>query len=382
MFVITVVAARQLPPRSFGVFALGTTIGWLLAVAGDFGMQMHLARAAARAPQHAAAQLIRWSRVRIATGTAGLGVLAVVTVAAGTTRDVARPLLLIAAAYTASGLVEFFTYFFRGLSRSEIESSLILAQRMAMLVCAVAVLWWRPDVTSLGLAMLGPALIALVWAKRRAACLAPAAGLADAGPALRDMSREFITEVAPIGAGVLLSALYFRIDVLLVEWWAGTDAVARYNAVFRLVDALRLFPAAVLAVMLPALCRADDLRPLARAAAVVTGFASAAALVFWRAAGWIVYELYGTAYAASIPALRILTLALPLMALNYALTCHLVAQHRQRAYAIACAAALVVNLALNARLIPLLSIDGAAWATVATEAALTAACVAALYPRA
>ena len=43
------------------------------------------------------------------------------------------------------------------------------------------------------------------------------------------------------------------IDVFLVQLWAGTESVALYNAVFRLVDALRLFPAAVVAVALPSL---------------------------------------------------------------------------------------------------------------------------------
>src|SRR5213079_1858632 len=53
----------------------------------------------------------------------------------------------------------------------------------------------------------------------------------------------FRRDVWPIGAGIVLSALYFRIDVFLVQLWSGTEAVAMYNAVFRLVEALRLFPA-------------------------------------------------------------------------------------------------------------------------------------------
>ena len=56
------------------------------------------------------------------------------------------------------------------------------------------------------------------------------------------------------------------------QLWSGTEAVALYNAVFRLVEALRLFPAAVLAVALPSLCRAGDLRPLVRVAVPITGW--------------------------------------------------------------------------------------------------------------
>ena len=48
-------------------------------------------------------------------------------------------------------------------------------------------------------------------------------------------------------------------------------------------------------------------------------------------------------------------------------------------YAALCALALAVNVALNARLIPIWSIEGAAWATLGTELVLTGSCVLALW---
>ena len=66
------------------------------------------------------------------------------------------------------------------------------------------------------------------------------------------------------------------------------------------------------------------------------------------------------------------------MSLNFALTHQLIGWDGQRAYAIICAAALALNVALNVRLIPALSIEGAAWATVATEVLVTAGCAFAL----
>src|SRR5262249_13855650 len=193
--------------------------------------------------------------------------------------------------------------------------------------------------------------------------------------AVRDLGRE----VWPIGAGIVLSAAYFRIDVFLVEFWSGTEAVGLYNAVFRLVEALRLFPAAVMAVVLPALCRAADIRPLIRAAAPVTLSATAIAAVLWLAADGVIPTIYQARFAAAVPAFRVLLLAFPLMSLNMALTHQLVGWDAQRAYAALCAAALAFNLALNARLIPAWSIDGAAWTTVATELCLTAGCAIALW---
>jgi O-antigen/teichoic acid export membrane protein len=85
---------------------------------------------------------------------------------------------------------------------------------------------------------------------------------------------------------------------------------------------------------------------------------------------------------AAVPAFRILTLSFPLLSLNYVLTHQLIGWGRQRAYATVCGVALVANIALNARLIPALSIEGAAWATFWTEAVLTTGCGFALWRRA
>src|SRR5262249_34981000 len=66
-FLITLVAARRLSGEAFGVFALGSTIGWLAGVASDFGLQLHLARGVAQHPPAADRMLNRWLVVRLWT---------------------------------------------------------------------------------------------------------------------------------------------------------------------------------------------------------------------------------------------------------------------------------------------------------------------------
>ena len=101
----------------------------------------------------------------------------------------------------------------------------------------------------------------------------------------------------------------------------------------------------------------------------VTLFGFVVALVGWTASGWLIPLLYGPRYADAVPAFRVLMWSFPLLSLNYALTHQLIGWHGQRAYVATCAAALVANLALNARLIPASGITGAAWATLWTEVA-------------
>jgi O-antigen/teichoic acid export membrane protein len=399
LLLITIVAARTLSPQAFGVFALGSTLGWIVAVTTDFGIQLHLARAVARRPQDAASLLEVWLRMRLWTSAAAMTVVSIGLLAAGWRTEFSAPIALLTLIYVCSGLVEFLHYFYRGLSRSEVESSLTLWQRSSTLACSLIALAWWPDVTVLACAMLLPIVATLAVSVRlarrlssggqehrhddsRSADVQVCSSVEDATTWPETRIRAWTTfrrEVWPIGAGIVLSALYFRIDVFLVQAWAGTESVARYNAVFRLVEALRLFPAAVVAVVLPALCRAGDLRPLIRVAIPTTACAAVAAAALWAAAGWLVPFVYGSPYASAVPAFRILLLSFPLMSLNFALTHQLVGWNGQRAYAGLCAVALLFNVAINARLIPAWSIDGAAWATFGTELFLTVGCVVALW---
>jgi O-antigen/teichoic acid export membrane protein len=373
-FVITIIAARRLTPYAFGVFALGTTVGWMLAVLTDFGMQMHLSRAVASRPQIARALLRRWWRLRVASASAGLAVFVIACVVGRVDRALTLPLTLFATAYLLTSLVEFINYYYRGLSRTDLESTLTLGQRALTLVLAVTVLYWRPDVNLLALALAFPAIASLAWS-------IVWVGRLDGGAESGRAADAFVADVLPIGLGIVLSALYFRIDVFLVQLWLGAEAVGRYNAVFRFVDAVRLFPAAVLAVTLPWLCRARDYRALAGVTSFLFVFAAAAASAIWIGASSIVTLLFGSQYRTAAPALRILALALPLLSANLALTHQLIGWNRQQAFAAICAAALAVNLGLNVFLIPAFAIEGAAWATVGTEICVTAGCVFALRGR-
>lgn len=384
-FLVTVFAARRLSQHGFGIFSLGTTLGWMAAVVTDFGIQLHLARAVAQQRAEAPRLLRAWLRVRLWTSVIALATLTTALVTIGADPSSAFSILILVVVYIVSGLVEFLNYFYRGLSRSDVESTLTLWHRFAMLVTAVAALAWRPDVAALAFAMLIPALATLAYSIRRAWQMADAqeavAPRAGRSPLMDRTAQVGLQNVVPIGIGIVLSALYFRIDVFLIEAWRGTAAVALYNAVFRIVEALRLFPAAVLAVALPTLFRATDARPLLSVAAVVTSFSLVVTFAFWTAAGWLVPFLYGEQYADAVSAFRILLMSLPLMSLNYALTHQLVGWNGHRAYGAICAAALIFNVALNARLIPSMSIEGAAWSTLATEALLSIGCATALWRR-
>jgi O-antigen/teichoic acid export membrane protein len=129
-FVLTIAAARRLPQSDFGLFAIGSTLGWMAGLVSDAGMQVHLAREVARRVDRAGELLDRWLPVRMAGAAAALGVVALALPLSGSTLQTGLPLFLLVVAYGAAALVEFLNYFFRGLSRTDVESTLTLVQRL------------------------------------------------------------------------------------------------------------------------------------------------------------------------------------------------------------------------------------------------------------
>jgi O-antigen/teichoic acid export membrane protein len=381
-FLVTLIAARRLSHEGFALFAIGTTLGWMAAVVSDFGIQMHLARSVAHGAHRPADVLATWLRLRAWASAGVIAIAAAITASTAADGGAALAILVMTVAYVAAGLVESVNYFYRGLGRSDIESTLTIAQRLALLLTASVALWLSPTVIALGLAMLVPPLATLAYSARRARMLGAETGDATARTGRIDVRGELLRDVLPIGAGIVLSAVYFRIDVLLLQLWTGAEAVATYNAVFRLVDGMRLLPAAIVTVALPALCRATTVQPLLKTAALVGGAAIAATAALWVSAGWVVPLLYGSSYAAGVLPFRILLLAYPLMSVNHALTCQLIGWHGHRAYAAICAAGLLFNVAANAAVLPAFGTIGAAWTTVATEAVIAVGCVASLSSRA
>jgi len=373
-----VFAARRLSRDEFGLFALGSAIGWLAGVVSDAGLQMHLARTVARSDVRSSGWIMRrWLTWRAVAAGVALGVTGGLVAVWSADARVVLPLVLLIATWLCSAMTEFLNHLFRGLSRTDVESTVTGVSRIATLVAGAGALAWHPTLLSLALALLPVAALTLFVTARTAMRLTRN----RLHPIATDGTgrwREFVGQVAPIGAGIVLSALYFRIDVILLERWQGAAAVGSYTAVFRMIEALRLFPAAALAVALPALCQATSMRPMTRLAIQWGSAAVVLSGVLWLTAGWLVPLTYGRRFSDAVPAFRVLLLAFPLMTLNYVLTTQLVAWDRHRAFAVLCGVALVVNVAVNARLIPELSAAGAAWATLWTEVFLTAGCAWAL----
>jgi len=377
---ITILAARTLGSDAFGVMALAMTTGWLLGVATDAGLSMYLARETAKLRGGSRTLVAEVMGLRTATAYTAAAIAALFS-SQFVPPEWRLPFTLLVLAQLTGAVLETLSHFFRGLERSEIESALHFSQRALTLVLAMAVLWWWPRLDLLGGALLAPPLVALLVGGAIAWRLL---GRPDFSTGTQNLEgcltpSVFLRDVLPLGAGVLLSALYFRIDLYFVEQWHGLEQVGAYNAVFRLIEAMRLLPAAVMAVTFPLLVQTTDRRLVQRLGGWLAASGAVLAAIAAAGSAWIVTTIYGAPYAYAAPAFAVLSLALPLFFLNYALTHQVIGWDGQRAYLRIAALALVANVAANLALVPSQGMTGAAIATVITELVVTFGCLKALW---
>ncbi|HET7292737.1 MAG TPA: flippase [Vicinamibacteria bacterium] len=371
-FVLVIGAARLLGPGDFGLYSLAFAIASMLAILSDLGLHLHLARQVALAEQGADASLGEAVSGKLAMSGLVLVALAAVVLLYPRPAPVRWLLVLAGLALLGQSWCELWNHLFRGLQTLGPEAALNLFNALVGAGAGVAVLLAGGGPHGLYAALLATAIAtnvaALVLARARGVAAAGVSG----GAARRALQRAY-----PAGIAILLSMVYFRIDLVLLERLRDDAEVGAYAAAYRLLEGLLFIPAFFMAALFPALSevsrKPDDLKRLLEVGLrwmfLLSGLL---ALMLLVAAPWALWLLYGESYVEAAPALRVLSLALLFIFPNYLLTHLLVATGRQRWNALIAGVCVLVNVGLNLPAIHRFGALGAAATTVVTEGVLFA----------
>ena len=187
--------------------------------------------------------------------------------------------------------------------------------------------------------------------------------------------RSWVRAGIPLAITYLLTTVYFKVDVPILQHNRSYAEVGWYTFAYRPFEALLFIPATLRTVIFPVLSiyyRNAPNRVLASADKLFKGLAIL---------GWpITVGLFLLApqfiaaltsqYPESAAALRILAIAVVFMFVDNTFAAVLNAIDRQKLFAYVALSGLVINLGLNLVLIPRFGYLGASWATVATEVCL------------
>ena len=182
-----------------------------------------------------------------------------------------------------------------------------------------------------------------------------------------------LRQALPIAVLGVFATLYSRLDILLLSLWWDETAIGYYTAAYRLTEAFRIVPAAVLVSLYPVMVATADrikedfipalsggLKPLfilLIPVCIGTGFLN----------DRIIDLVYTSRYQPSGDALVILVWAELFVTMATILSHALIALDRQRAVVKINGVMLVVNILVNVQLIPRWSFVGAGVARLVTE---------------
>lgn len=180
----------------------------------------------------------------------------------------------------------------------------------------------------------------------------------------------------PLVAHALLGLLIYNSDLIFIRAFESRAAVGYYAVAYTLISFLLNLGVVYMNSLLPTLTRqgagSDAEKRFVNASyALVFAVGLPTAIGGSLLAGKVIETVFGSGYSPAVTALQILIWSIPISLFRNIAIAALIARDRPDRVLSTTTGSAVLNILLNVSLIPLLGINGAAWATVATEAMRT-----------
>jgi O-antigen/teichoic acid export membrane protein len=180
-------------------------------------------------------------------------------------------------------------------------------------------------------------------------------------------------KVWPLAVVFILSAIYFRIDMMMLEVMKGEKAVGIYSAAYKLIEVLSIIPGTVTVAALPGLTadyssNIEGFRTSFYKTVKVLGVGGAAiGLLLYFFSKQVILLLYGPLFSDSVLSLNILSGVVFFLFVNGYLAYAMIATNSDRAVALILVISTILNILFNSILIPRYSHVGAAISTLLSE---------------
>ncbi len=368
--ITVVILANHLGDAAYGRYTTMVAYSALVSVLADLGLNTLFTREAARQPERLGQFMATLLGGKAFLGLLAFAVLAVALTLAGV-GDLAIPggFLLVATTYSALLRNTFYA-----LGRLEFEAVAILLEiaiQAAGIVAGVrlgagvAFFVWVYVASALGTALFAAAVIEL----RKLAALRVDLNMS--------LLQQWLRLSFPFAVGFLLTNLYFRADVPILQHFRPFQEVGWYTFAYKPFEALQFVPLAIQTVVYPVLAVYHRRSP-GQLGPAYERFFKVLILLGWplTVGTYVLVHPVGRLFRLfpqSEPSLQILSLGIVFLFANSAFTAMLYAIDRQDRFAWSTGIAVVVNVGLNLILIPIAGYLAASATTVITEAAFSVA---------
>lgn len=190
-------------------------------------------------------------------------------------------------------------------------------------------------------------------------------------------SKELFRKGMPFVFLGMFAAIYGRIDMVMLRYFSGFEAVGWYSIAYKFLDITLVFPSLFLASIFPLLSSLYGREKLGdrfnqffiRSFRVLFSFGILVGVFFMFFAPFVVNAFFDDSFAPAAPALRILIIGQMFAFMSLLFSNLLIVQRKEKIGLYVVMTCAIINIALNAVLIPKFSLYGASWATVVAELA-------------
>lgn len=287
-------------------------------------------------------------------------------------RDVLSSLVVFFIALFVSQIVNLYDLYLQSVNRFNVVAIRQVLEKIIVTVIAATVLFFVAKVSVVFFAILASYVGVLLYYRYRAALPFKLRLVFD-----WPRSKELFRKGMPFVFLGMFAAIYGRIDMIMLRYYSGFEAVGWYSVAYKFLDITFVFPSLFLASIFPLLSSLYGQEGLGegfnrlfiKSFRLLFSFGILTSVFFMFFAPIVVDAFFADAFAPAAPALRILMLGQMFAFLSLLFSNILIIQRNEKIglyITMACAA---VNVALNILFIPKFSLYGAAWATAIAELA-------------
>ena len=364
---VSVALVRWLGVDELGRYAYVLAFCFPFGALADFGLATLAIRDACRAPDQAPGVIAAARRAGLTLATASAAAMVGLALLVGHDTALVAAIGLGGLASIVSALTMPSLVLLTAREHMDRLSLHRVAAAALSSAVTVAVLMVRGGVVALLAGALAASVV--MWLLARVLAGDPGAASAMAPGAMRVLLRRAL----PFGLLTLGFALYYRIDMVMLEWLAAPGELGQYAAAYRFLDAVIALAAALGGPLFPRLSSLALAAPGEARRLLEVGWRPLLALGLPLTAGTVVLAddlvalLFGADFAGAAPLLRLLILGtLPLFWVSVA-NHALIAADRVWPLVGVYALSALLNVVANLLLIPGWGAAGAAVATAACE---------------
>lgn len=365
---VSVILARYLAPQGFGLMAFAVSFVSLFSIVASFGMNSLVTRNVARG-EDVSRYLSNGFIAKAMLSFVALGAISLITWAMGFTFERGLIVFLAALSMVLETYLRFGNAFFRAHQQMVPVAVANLAVHVGSVMTALLVVWLNRGlieilaarvlvyfvIVSLAFLVIHARLQRLLW---------------SFDPTF---TRRMLKASVPFALFQIFVSIYVDIDMVMLSWLKGDVITGWYAAAQKFRKVFTFISSSVSGAIMPAMSQFARESPT-NLLETLTRSCKYLVIIALPIAGWIcvfadqlVVLLYGQAYQAAIPALRILIWTILFAFLNSALSSALVAVNRERQLSWALGVGALFNILTNLIAIPHWGHVGAAATTLLSE---------------